>query len=67
MVDRRLHVLDGNLEFICLNYADGSQDVFGSYGKENVRKMKDAAAKYDPSGVFQDLCSGGFKLKNVSI
>ncbi|KAF5012741.1 hypothetical protein FDECE_1215 [Fusarium decemcellulare] len=55
----------GNLAWIYLNYADKSQDPLGSYGAENVRKMKDAAAKYDPQQVFQKLCPGGFKILDV--
>ncbi|WXC56403.1 hypothetical protein SNK03_002339 [Fusarium graminearum] len=55
----------GNLEWIYLNYADKSQNPLGSYGPENIRKMKDAAAKYDPNQVFQKLVPGGFKISNV--
>ncbi|KAF4120274.1 FAD/FMN-containing dehydrogenase [Geosmithia morbida] len=55
----------GNLEWVYLNYADKSQDPLGSYGAENIRKMKDAAAKYDPDQVFQKLCPGGFKISDV--
>jgi hypothetical protein len=32
---------------------------------ENVEKMKAAAKKYDPSGVFQKLVPGGFKISKV--
>jgi hypothetical protein len=55
----------GNLEWVYLNYADSSQDPLGSYGEENIRKMKEAAAKYDPQQVFQNLCPGGFKISHV--
>ncbi|KAM5347353.1 hypothetical protein ACJ41O_010358 [Fusarium nematophilum] len=55
----------GNLEWTYLNYADKSQDPLGSYGAENVRKMKEAAKKYDPKEVFQKLCPGGFKISDV--
>ncbi|KAH7198520.1 uncharacterized protein B0J16DRAFT_330511 [Fusarium flagelliforme] len=55
----------GNLEWTYLNYADKSQDPLGSYGTENIRKMKDAAAKYDPDQVFQKLVPGGFKISDV--
>ncbi|KAI8672946.1 hypothetical protein LRP88_02532 [Fusarium phalaenopsidis] len=55
----------GNLAWTYLNYADKSQDPLGSYGAENVKKMKDAAAKYDPQEVFQKLCPGGFKISDV--
>lgn len=55
----------GNIEWTYLNYADKSQDVLVSYGAENVKKMKDAAAKYDPEQVFQKLVPGGFKISEV--
>ncbi|RMY92042.1 hypothetical protein D0864_00380 [Hortaea werneckii] len=42
-------------EFIYLDYADADQNPLGSYGEENVRKMKAAAKEYDPQGVFQKL------------
>ncbi|OGM43490.1 hypothetical protein ABOM_008048 [Aspergillus bombycis] len=57
---------NGNLDWVYLNYADGSQDPLRSYGVENVRKMKLAAAKYDPHQVFQKLCVGGFKISHVA-
>lgn len=52
-------------EYVYLDYADADQDPLGSYGEENVRKMKAAAKKYDPKGVFQKLVPGGFKLSKV--
>lgn len=57
---------NGNLDWVYLNYADGSQDPLRSYGAENVRKMKLAAAKYDPAEVFQKLSVGGFKISHVA-
>jgi hypothetical protein len=57
---------NGNLDWIYLNYADGSQDPLRSYGARNVRKMRVAAAKYDPDAVFQELCVGGFKISHVA-
>lgn len=41
-----------------------SQRVLGSYGAENIKRMQEAAAKYDPEGVFQKLQYGGFLLRN---
>ncbi|RYP74051.1 hypothetical protein DL771_003240 [Monosporascus sp. 5C6A] len=57
--------VDGNIEFRYLNYCDSSQDPLGSYGKENIKKMRDAAAKYDPDGVFQKRVPAGFKISKV--
>jgi FAD/FMN-containing dehydrogenase len=36
-----------------------------SYGEDNVEKLKDVAAKYDPDGVFQQLQNDGFLLRKV--
>lgn len=58
---------DGNLDWVYLNYSDKSQDPLRSYGAENVRKLKDVAARYDPEQVFQELCPGGFKLASVQV
>lgn len=55
----------GACPWIYLNYASPDQDVLRGYGPENVRRMREAAAKYDPDGVFQRLCPGGFKISAV--
>ncbi|KAI0838426.1 FAD-binding domain-containing protein [Hypoxylon sp. FL0890] len=57
----------GNLPWIYMNYADKTQDVLGGYGIENVRKMKEVSAKYDPQQVFQRLCPGGWKIADVKL
>ncbi|KAJ8127709.1 hypothetical protein O1611_g5924 [Lasiodiplodia mahajangana] len=57
----------GLLRWIYMNYADKSQDVLASYGPENVKKMRKVAGKYDPDGVFQKLCPGGWKLPNLDV
>ena len=49
--------------FQYLNYADPSQDPIGSYGKDNVRGMREVSRKYDLKGVFQRQVPGGFKLR----
>lgn len=51
--------------YLYLDYADKTQDPLSSYGEENVKKMKAAAQKYDPTGVFQKLVPGGFKISQV--
>lgn len=55
----------GNFEWVYLNYADKSQDPLSTYGIDNIRFMKEVAAKYDPDRVFQNLCPGGFKISDV--
>ncbi|KAK8062551.1 hypothetical protein PG997_014648 [Apiospora hydei] len=57
--------VDGLLNWTTANYAHPIQEVFQSYGEANVKKMKDVAKKYDPNGVFQYLCPGGFKISAV--
>ncbi|KAJ3957596.1 hypothetical protein N0V92_005846 [Colletotrichum tropicale] len=37
--------VNGDVKFRYLNYCDASQDPLGSYGEENVRKMREAAEK----------------------
>lgn len=56
---------DGFISWKYPNYAHGSQDVLQSYGPDNVQMIREAAAKYDPQGVFQRLCPGGFKISAV--
>ncbi|KAK0629342.1 hypothetical protein B0T17DRAFT_490749 [Bombardia bombarda] len=55
----------GLLSWITANYANPSQEVLQSYGEENVSRIREAAAKYDPNRVFQHLCPGGFKISAV--
>ncbi|KAI1741370.1 hypothetical protein F4680DRAFT_416601 [Xylaria scruposa] len=55
----------GLLDWTYLNYADRSQDPLRSYGAENVKRLKDVAVRYDPDGVFQKVCPGGFKISHV--
>ncbi|KAM5349599.1 hypothetical protein ACJ41O_006104 [Fusarium nematophilum] len=49
-------------EYLYLNYASQFQNPVGSYGAESLRLMREAAAKYDPKALFQNLRAGGFKL-----
>ncbi|KAH8900830.1 FAD binding domain protein [Thozetella sp. PMI_491] len=48
--------------FLYLGFAGGFQKPLCGYGQDNVEFMRRVAAKYDPSGVFQTLVPGGFKL-----
>ncbi|OKL57121.1 hypothetical protein UA08_07505 [Talaromyces atroroseus] len=52
------------LDYLCMSFATGSQKVLRSYGTDNVKRMQEAAAKYDPEGVFQELQHDGFLLRN---
>ncbi|KAI1142791.1 FAD-binding domain-containing protein [Hypoxylon sp. FL0543] len=57
--------LGKNVEFLYMNYCDGSQDPLQKYGEENVKRMKEASDKYDPNKVFQERVPGGFKVSKV--
>lgn len=48
--------------FKYLNYAHETQKPIKGYGAANVKKLKAVSKKYDPSGMFQKLVPGGFKL-----
>nr|XP_001398768.2 hypothetical protein ANI_1_1246164 [Aspergillus niger CBS 513.88] len=52
------------LDFKCMSFATASQRVLGSYGVDNIKRMQEVAAKYDPEGVFQKLQNGGFLLRD---
>lgn len=51
-----------NQDWLYTNYSDKSQDPLATYGAENFRFLREVAARYDPDGVFQKQCPGGFKL-----
>lgn len=52
------------LDFKCMSFATALQRVLGSYGVDNIKRMQEVAAKYDPEGVFQKLQNGGFLLRD---
>lgn len=55
------------VEYLYMNYASEFQDVIGSYGEEQVERLKAVAKKYDPKGVFQELQPGYFKLDGAPV
>ncbi|RFU81403.1 fad binding domain-containing [Trichoderma arundinaceum] len=48
--------------YIYQNYASYQQNVFRSYGEDNLLKLKYVSTKYDPEQVWQKLQPGYFKL-----
>lgn len=48
--------------FVYMNYAGKSQDVLARYGAENLAKLRNIAAKWDPEGLLQQLWKGYFQL-----
>ncbi|KAI1776754.1 putative FAD-binding oxidoreductase [Hypoxylon cercidicola] len=53
---------DKYLPYQFMNDASWDQPVIAHYGEENVRRLWEVQAKYDPDLVFQRLVPGGFKL-----
>jgi hypothetical protein len=54
--------LNVHLDYIFMNDASETQDVIGSYGAENRRKLKEVSRRVDPNQVFQKQCAGAWKL-----
>lgn len=52
----------GLISWQFMNYADAYQDPLASYGADNVEKIRAAARKFDPQGIFQTKAPGGFKI-----
>lgn len=48
-----------------VNHASKFQDPIASYGKENKARLQRIAAEYDPTGVYQTLQPGYFKLNGA--
>jgi hypothetical protein len=53
--------------YLYMNYASQYQAVIPSYGATNQQKLVNIAKKYDPSGVFQKLQPGYFKLNGAPV
>lgn len=49
-------------QYRCLNYCADWQRPFDGYGAENHRFLHEVSRRYDPEGLFQRGCVGGFKL-----
>lgn len=49
-----------------MNYCAEWQRPYEGSGGANRELMRDASQKYDPDGLFQTGCSGGFKLDFLS-
>ena len=49
------------------NYCAEWQKPFEGYGTENWEFLKSVSRKYDPEGLFQKGCVGGFKLEREDL
>jgi hypothetical protein len=52
--------------FKYLNYAASWQNPIAGYGTASVARLHAVSHKYDPHGLFQTACPGGFKVSAVS-
>lgn len=51
--------------YLYMNYGNKVQDVVAGYGAQNKAKLLSISKKYDPSGVFEKLQPGYFKLNGA--
>jgi FAD/FMN-containing dehydrogenase len=75
MTDARAQLVDSIVEvakrrgtlspFVYVNYAAPEQDPLCGYGSENAAFLREVAEEYDPTGVFQKLMPGGFKISKA--
>ncbi|KAL1981320.1 hypothetical protein VTN96DRAFT_2813 [Rasamsonia emersonii] len=61
-IPRYARAIHADNEFIYLDYSDKWQNPLRSYGAKNLAFLRKVAEKYDPSGVFQRLVPGRFKV-----
>ena len=61
-IDAFAAVHDTGHRFRYVNYCAKWQKPFESYGEKNLRFLHETSRKYDPEGLFQWGCVGGFKL-----
>lgn len=61
-IDERAQELGVAHRYRYLNYANADQDPIATYGSDNVENMWRVSRAYDPLGLFQKACTGGFKL-----
>ncbi|KAL4922537.1 cytochrome P450 [Aspergillus aurantiobrunneus] len=67
-IDSRARAAGVHYPFVNLNDAGPGQAPFETYGNgRSLRRLQRIRRRYDPSGVFQTLSPGGFKLGVVHI
>lgn len=54
-------------EYIYMNYASMFQDPIAGYGQANKDRLRNIASLYDPTGVYQTLQPGYFKLNGPPV
>lgn len=61
-IEADAHHLNAYHPFVYLNYAAQWQDPIASYGPESVSRLQRISREVDPTGVFQRMVPGGFKI-----
>lgn len=61
-IDAYAETLGTDHRYRYLNYCASWQKPFSGYGEENSKFLKDTSREFDPDGLFQKGCIGGFKL-----
>ncbi|GAM83052.1 hypothetical protein ANO11243_010380 [Dothideomycetidae sp. 11243] len=56
-----------DVNYVYMNYGAQYQDIVASYGDANKQKLINIAQRYDPTGVFQTLSPGFFKLDRAPV
>lgn len=51
--------------YLYLNDADKDQPVFQGYAPENLERLKEIRAKYDPAGTYTTQMPGGWKVEDA--
>lgn len=64
-ITAQLEAIDATSPYIYLNDADGDQPVFQGYPAENLKRLQQIRAKYDPLKIYTNLMPGGFKVAHA--
>lgn len=64
-ITAQLTAINATRAYIYLNDAEEDQAVFQGYPAENVVRLKEIRAKYDPLMIYTNLMPGGFKVAHA--
>lgn len=64
-ITAQLTAINATRAYIYLNDAEEDQAVFQGYPAENVLRLKEIRAKYDPLMIYTNLMPGGFKVAHA--
>jgi hypothetical protein len=64
-ITTQLEAIGATSPYIYLNDADADQPVFQGYPAENLKRLQQIRAKYDPLKIYTNLMPGGFKVAHA--